>query len=362
MAMNKLHPGGTLAAPAPKKSLGTIEVARGLAALLVVFYHASRHIEKESGVTPFLSAFQFGHAGVDLFFVISGFIICFIHNKDIGDPSRIPNYVYRRFTRIFPLFWVALIVALALAFATGKPIPGIDALFVDAMLLPGDSMVGVSWTLRSEMVFYLFFCALMILNRRLGNVLCVIWAGILLAAMAIPPLSQAIVLSSYNLQFLAGMAVAHTVLNVEFGKQTGIALLIAGVVGFLATGLAENTGTIDGYGHLARMLYGTAAAIFILGAAQRDRYHPGTSWQPAVFLGSVSFSIYLFHFFGIGIADKLIEAIGLDPLLNGETKSILLVIAGMTGGILVGLLVERPLQNFFRKHPLPASKKTAAAS
>ena len=59
------------------------------------------------------AAFQFGHAGVDLFFVISGFVILFVHWEDIGRPQRISRYAGRRLTRILPIYWVALALTIA---------------------------------------------------------------------------------------------------------------------------------------------------------------------------------------------------------------------------------------------------------
>ena len=60
-----------------------------MAATAVVFYHAARHLNKIYGVPALMCVFQFGHAGVDLFFVISGFIILFVHYDDIGRPERL---------------------------------------------------------------------------------------------------------------------------------------------------------------------------------------------------------------------------------------------------------------------------------
>jgi peptidoglycan/LPS O-acetylase OafA/YrhL len=61
-----------------------------------------------------MPVFQFGHAGVDLFFVISGFIITYVHYDDIGTPSRLGRYAARRFQRIYPLYWLATLVTLIL--------------------------------------------------------------------------------------------------------------------------------------------------------------------------------------------------------------------------------------------------------
>jgi peptidoglycan/LPS O-acetylase OafA/YrhL len=62
----------------PPAKLGWVEAYRGIAATAVVLYHTARHFDKNYGIPALESVFQFGHAGVDLFFVISGFIILFV--------------------------------------------------------------------------------------------------------------------------------------------------------------------------------------------------------------------------------------------------------------------------------------------
>ena len=66
-----------------------IEAGRGIAASLVVLYHVSRHLDQAFGAPMLVHAFQFGHSGVDFFFVISGFIILFVHYRDIDNPLRL---------------------------------------------------------------------------------------------------------------------------------------------------------------------------------------------------------------------------------------------------------------------------------
>ena len=93
--------------------LGWIEAYRGIAATAVVVYHTARHFDKNYGIPGLESVFQFGHAGVDLFFVISGFIILFVHFDDIGRPDRIGHYLSRRLTRLLPAYWVAVALTIA---------------------------------------------------------------------------------------------------------------------------------------------------------------------------------------------------------------------------------------------------------
>jgi exopolysaccharide production protein ExoZ len=125
-----------------------IEACRGIAATVVVFYHAARHLDKNYGM-PFLKdVLQFGHAGVDLFFVISGFIILHVHYRDINDPSRLGRYFNRRFTRVMPIYWVATVLTLVMGVGAG--LPTLSQVAWSVTLLPSNTILilEVAWPLR----------------------------------------------------------------------------------------------------------------------------------------------------------------------------------------------------------------------
>ena len=84
----------------------SVEAARGAAAVLVLLVHSSAMLAapKYFGEMPFYGLFKFGHAGVDFFFVLSGFIIFHVHRTDLGNPARLGKYLARRFVRIFPTY------------------------------------------------------------------------------------------------------------------------------------------------------------------------------------------------------------------------------------------------------------------
>ena len=70
-------------------TLESIQVARGLAALAVVFYHASLLFTQKAGLNIFSGIGKYGYMGVPFFFVLSGFIIGFAHYKDIGKKEKL---------------------------------------------------------------------------------------------------------------------------------------------------------------------------------------------------------------------------------------------------------------------------------
>src|SRR5665213_484275 len=143
--------------PARDRLVG-IQAARGAAALLVVFYHAGRMLSLNQyvGNDPLDGLFSFGHAGVDFFFVLSGFIIYFVHHKDLNSPQRVSRYAWRRFVRIYPIYWVVTLGAIALAVAGHHNDISVQRITASFFLLPQaeDPIVGVAWTLEHEVLFY----------------------------------------------------------------------------------------------------------------------------------------------------------------------------------------------------------------
>ena len=90
------------------RTLYSVQVFRGLAALLVVLFHGTQFISRKFGVAPLGGLFFFGFAGLHLFFVLSGYIIYFIHRPDIGLPRRFFGFARKRIIRIYPAYWAIL--------------------------------------------------------------------------------------------------------------------------------------------------------------------------------------------------------------------------------------------------------------
>jgi len=330
--------------------LNGIEACRGVAATVVVLYHAARHLDHAYGVPSLMSVFQFGHAGVDLFFVISGFIILYVHYEDVGCPERLGRYVRRRVTRILPTYWVALALTIILGLAGHQPLPQVFQVILSAILLPShnEPLLGVAWTLQYEIVFYAVFC-LLVFSRRAGLVVLPLWlAWIMLANVTgddgggIPPSLY----KMYNIEFYFGMGVAYslrkyTVPSPRIALFTGIAL-------FGMAALAENVKFIDGYAAISRIIYGFPSALIILGAAESDRQKLITVPKVLKILGAASYSIYLFQFIFIGITWKIWLFTGLDKNLPSFASFPLLATAGVAGGVAMSRMVEYPLMGFVR--------------
>ncbi|HAS38873.1 MAG TPA: hypothetical protein DCS93_00270 [Microscillaceae bacterium] len=130
--------------------LESIQAGRGIAALMIVFVHAE---------VTFLG--RIWGAGVDFFFVLSGFIIFYVHHQDFGHHKKIGRYLYRRIVRIYPVYWCIIAGYLGLHLLLGNDLrdfyqSNTQGLIKTIFLLPAHPLVVLtSWTLAYELIFYL---------------------------------------------------------------------------------------------------------------------------------------------------------------------------------------------------------------
>ncbi len=231
-----------------RERLDGVQAARGVAAMLVLAYHCGRMLSLRQyvGHVPLGDVFEFGHAGVDFFFVLSGFIITYVHRTDLGRPKCLPRYAWRRLSRIVPMYWIVSVLALLLAVDLPEKMAQVTPTHVLASFLfvphGREPLLGVGWTLEHEMLFYVAF-GLAIVWRRLGPPLAAV-AGLL--ALAEPWLPRSIVLDylacSYHVHFLLGILVALLVERAAVPAPRTIALV--GAAAFLLAGAAEDAGLL----------------------------------------------------------------------------------------------------------------------
>jgi exopolysaccharide production protein ExoZ len=346
---------------ARKARLEGVEAGRGVAALLVVLYHAALHVEGNvPGSAVLWGLPHFGHAGVDFFFVLSGFIISFVHRTDVGRPDRLGHYLERRFTRVFPFYWLVLGFSLLDTwFLHRTQFPGAREILSNLLLLPQakDQIVGGAWTLVFEIMFYFVF-AIAICNRRIGAAVLCVWAALLATGFFLNRSSVSAVLavatSPFCLEFFLGIGAA-AVLSRRTVPFSGLVLTI-GLAGFGLAGVCEVSGRLYGFGAAARLVYGTCSFMIILAVVERERSGRIQVPRFMAVLGRASYSVYLVHLIGIGITFKFLSmAIRLTPAWSAVVWTILCT-AGLTAGITASIWLEQPLIRFSRKRLIGASK------
>ncbi|UPG73350.1 acyltransferase [Roseomonas gilardii subsp. gilardii] len=332
---------------------------RGLAAVLVVLFHAQVVVGHEPVGGIMERILSNGALGVDIFFVLSGFIITLVHQADLGRPDRCPRYLWRRFSRIYPAVFIMSTLALAtyLTGAHASESQKLDTWSVVAsfLLLPqsGIPLVNVTWTLVYEVFFYAVF-ALAILNLGLGMGLILLWQALivllhLISADLTSPWAQ--FLRPQALEFGIGVLCAWLALSPRL-RSTGLpgilllALGCGGLFWLIALRAPEPTNTFDF--HTAILAGGFSGAALLGGTLVEWR---GMLRMPAflVMLGAISYSVYLVHFSTLVLMGKFIWKYGLMP----AGFQVPVILAASAVAILIGYafhhLVDTPLQQAARR-------------
>jgi peptidoglycan/LPS O-acetylase OafA/YrhL len=331
--------------------LNGVQAARGIAALLVVAMHSRDHLLKAFGAFAFADSVAFGHAGVDFFFVLSGFIILHVHAGDIGRPASLGRYLQRRFTRVYPLYWAVLAVTVLLN-AIRHELPPMGDLATAALLLPvpADLPVSIAWTLQHEIVFYAAF-AVLILNRIAGLMLFAAWLGWIgcfLVGLAGDPTADWLVNfhSIFDIEFFLGMLAAFLLGRGRVPAPHFI--LFAGGLGFLAMGMAENFGLAPALANATHLGYGLSAMLMVIGMVEAERQ--GGLRAPAflVTLGGASYALYLTHLLASAALWQALRLTGLVDRLPALVQFAGFVVVSVAVGLVASWTLEARLTRLAR--------------
>lgn len=185
-----------------------LDTLRGFAAIVVLLFHYSKYWNKESVL---FTIFKYGYTGVILFFMISGFVIFLSINK-ISDAN---TFLFKRFSRLYPTFWVCLIFTSLVVRICGlkdREVGWVDTIFNFTMIpkvFGYESVDGVYWTLSCEFFFYLLM-AIILKMKIIKNVFLwlVPWLILCLIQNFIYELPKSIVFIlnlKYGFYFIAGI-------------------------------------------------------------------------------------------------------------------------------------------------------------
>ena len=193
--------------------IGGLQMLRGVAATLVVLFHLQAAAVIEGQDPGILAWFKGGEIGVDIFFVLSGFVIFHaMQGRQHMGPGR---FLRQRFWRIVPPYWAVL--ALTLLALAGLAVmrgdwsewPGLWRIVFSFLLLPlPDHVMAVAWTLTVEAMFYLMFATTYFRHGARGAIVALaVWSAVTLGLtfvnLGLPPV-LGVVLYSGVIEFLFG--------------------------------------------------------------------------------------------------------------------------------------------------------------
>ncbi|KVL89530.1 hypothetical protein WT09_17140 [Burkholderia stagnalis] len=328
--------------------LSSIQVLRALAALAVVIFHASGNVSTygwNQSVVPFVA--RFGEAGVDVFFVISGFVMVITTAGREHGVSTALVFLRDRIIRVVPLYWlltaafVALLAVLPNTFGSARLSSWhaiTSFLFVPSLNWAGviAPVINVGWTLNYEIWFYLVFAIALTLKGRSWFT-----STVLLAA--------AVLCSRVALHGSAGDFYGNTIVfEFSFGCFVGAAWLAGKRLGKFAA-CVSGTVALALMATMAPMLseanrviaVGIPAALLVSAFVSMERE---VTWGTLMHrMGDASYSLYLTHVFAVPVSLKIIQRADSRHVLPGDLVTLLSVAASIIAAMGAYRLIERPI-------------------
>lgn len=338
-------------------SYQSVQTLRAVAAMSVALMHIlffyGDSMKYIGGPEPWMFHFfnfkGFGGVGVQIFFVISGFIMAYLNA--IGETHSFGAFMGRRLTRIVPLYWACtLIWACVLAdpsFYGAKKIT--ESLF----FIPNPdntAVLGPGWSLNFEIMFYTLFAFVTLVMRRSA-----IWIGVAFLAMHIAgEITDFYVFKLFSdavvVNFLAGIAIFH-IHRMDWVKKEAAAIFMAGVALLLSSIYWHIPDSSLGAKQFVP--WGIPSMLIVLGAVSMDVANKHM-WlfksRVMLALGNASYALYLVHSMCfIGISMLLLYTLAIQKYVGPDGACLIYLIVCCLISLLVHHLVEKPLNRAVRK-------------
>ncbi|MCD2317209.1 acyltransferase [Sphingomonas sp. IC-11] len=268
----------------------SVQYLRGIASLMVLLYHAGYDLNLiTEGSRPHWLA-----SGVDIFFVISGFVMV---ASTATRPVTAQAFLASRIARVVPFYWLATIVMIGIIALRGQALPSIQEVVLSFLFIfyfneraqDTSPILGPGWTLNYEIYFYLVFAALIRLPvpRRIA-----VMAVLFVVVAALRPLAPADnafltrMTSPIPLEFVAGMVIGYY--RARIMRAPAIAGLAAIGLGFAALALLDPP--------LPRVaFFAPPAVLIVFGGVVLERHVSRPQLGVLGYLGDSSYSLYLTH-------------------------------------------------------------------
>ena len=302
---------------------------------------------------------NFGAVGVDVFFVISGFIIATTTRGQTGVGAA-GAFLWRRFRRVAPIYWL-LSLPILIGMARGGTLSA-DVAAATFLFWPFSGLemtfpaLGPGWTLCFEMLFYAGFGLAIAGGRRVGWGLVGTYAVMLAVGLVVAAPVLRFWGAPIILEFLLGVGIASIWRFAP--RRLGLWAVGLAVLGF-GLGLVFGYGGIDDVralndpsnGLRRAAVWGLPSAMLVFGVVRMERTDqaPGRLERAATFMGDASYSIYLVHVLVIRALGRMFES-GMVAL-PGDAVVGLTVVASLAAGAVVHVWIERPLLKVMTPSP-----------
>ncbi len=334
-----------------------IQAFRGIAVMLVIFFHLT-FIENKYGhgvsILPFL--FNVGAAGVDIFFIISGFIMVAVTQNQFQKQNAVIHFLAHRFTRIYPLYWFYTIIILIVMFIHPSWVNQSADHQYDYirsfLLLPMSEwqILLVGWTLIHEVYFYVIIALSLFFPEKHFSKLLIIWfAGVILGNLCFNFDSPTLIIMTHPLtcEFIAGCFISRLLFIKR--KIPAWMILITGII-LLLTAFScyyHYSANLYPAGWIRIALFGIPSFLLVYAGVALER---NNIIFPQILskLGDASYSIYLSHILVLSALGRIFALMKWHNLITHIIALTFMLIAVIIFGRMSYQYLEKPLINFFR--------------
>ncbi|MED4224246.1 acyltransferase [Neobacillus cucumis] len=334
-----------------KSQLLSLQMIRGIAAILVVLHHFTNLFRENFNINFSYGLFSPGYMGVDIFFILSGFLMYYIHHKDLGHRKKLTSFIRKRFIRIYPVYWVVaglLSIIYFVAPNLGNSYYRNPSFIIKSLLLVPQThqpILGVAWSLTHEVFFYIMFAIFISLNKKYSIYIFIFWVSLTVVNLFVSFNNYLVefIFSSYNFEFLLGSLIAYLIIN---KRLTSAKVTI--IVSILLLTVSWITAFNYNIGPYRLLFWGIPSALLLYGLVIRDITLNKKTPKFLVFIGDASYSIYLTHIVGLLFLIKLLDSINVSTSTIYYILPVCVVII-VTAGCFFHILIEKPILRAFRK-------------
>lgn len=346
-----------------KKTLGLLQIFRGIAALLVVAYHLGESSQDYFSLNFLGDIFSKGYIGVDFFFVLSGFIITYVHYNDLLNSTNKIIFLKKRIIRVYPVYWViASVYLLMLIFISKGKTNHLDhqmdfTSFKEwihiakcYLLIPHSYkfFLGVAWTLSYEILFYIAFFIAICIGFKRAKYIFLIWPLIILVNQLWPNIlmpTSLIIFDIRIIEFLAGCLVGYLIIkSYRPANYLWYLCFIGGTI------FAYQTMAHWDQKPLGILILALLNGLLLFKIVNIDIHKEYKYPKILLLTGEASYSIYLSHVIFLSLWFRIfrmvIAKLSIHNLYLVQAMIIFLFLLTVTCGIMVYKYVEKPLIKF----------------
>jgi peptidoglycan/LPS O-acetylase OafA/YrhL len=347
--------------PANSPALVSIQLLRTIAVLSVVYSHYS---------TPAAIFPNAGHAGVDIFFIISGFVIAYVTSKSID------SFLIKRLIRICPMYTLVTIVTvlgiIIFTDTTNKPAISVSSFFKSILFIPlvnnngFPSIVPQGWSLYYEVFFYvaMFLCILFVRNKKYLTFFCIIIIISVVYIMDLMHIEDSILnfyCGELSFEFIGGIVLYHLYCRFNKNENKILAnkktkLIILSFLGAISYGFLIFSEMHEFYLSSYRSVNSGIPAFILVGSLlflENNIKNNEILRLVSLKIGDASYMMYLIHFhmqiFFVNIVFSRITIfsnsfIAIEIMKFLFTSAIIIAIS-----MVMHKFIDKPIQSYFRK-------------